>query len=341
MNINFDYFLDNPYLNQQPQPGEIWEISKDIYNPIRGTSHSLKTATRYLMIVDKIDEHLYQGIVISESTEFSSDVDLIIPAAITGTSQDLLVETWHLIEVLDCHLICKVGNRLSRQVYDLLLDLYLEEVTNNSMIASLGLRKGNQSKNLSFYQQEKAWGELINRQVQDYLTYQQAVNLTNQIVAATINNEQELNNLNSTVTLLSQWLEDNLTLGWQKLTDLVNTQEYQLSYALRSEIETTAIQNLKTLTFGKEIIAIIMTIQPENHKLAINLEIIPQVNQRYLPENLQVNILDSDGEMLKSLQTRKTDNCLKLPKMKLAKNNEFILEVILGETKISEKFSYD
>ena len=45
--------------------------------------------------------------------------------------------------------------------------------------------------------------------------------------------------------------------------------------------------------------------------------------------------------MLKSFQTRKTDNCLKLPKMKLAKDNEFILEVILGETKISEKFSYD
>ena len=59
--------------------------------------------------------------LLSGETDFVSDVDLLIPATISGLGEDLLAETWHVIPALTSNLLQPVGNRLSRQIYDYLL----------------------------------------------------------------------------------------------------------------------------------------------------------------------------------------------------------------------------
>ncbi|ELR96808.1 DUF1822 family protein [Gloeocapsa sp. PCC 73106] len=290
-----------------PQPGEIWEIGE----------------SRYLMIVNTVDDRVYSGIVISEKTKFMSDYNFVITQNISGISRDLLIEAWHLIEILDCHLVQKVGNRLSREIYDYILDVYDKSLENK-----------NQNP-LSFEKAEKSWGEFMEKQVVAYKTYQ----FTSQLIEAAIVNEQEIRSLNQPEIVLNQWLEDVFLSGWQKLTDLLNTPDYQLNYSLRSEVQMTTIQGIKSLSLGEETIATVMAVNLEsNDKLGISIEIIPQGNQRYLPDDLLVNILSSSEEIVKSFQARSADNCLKLPKMKLSPNGEFTLEIISGEVTIREKF---
>jgi hypothetical protein len=137
-----------------PQPGEIWAIGFDA------------EAINYAMIVRESTE-VVTVMLLAVSTEYYSEVDLLLPVAITGLERAILAETWNVETVAIEHLQRQVGERLSREVYDLLLsigDFYhglLGTMFDMSLIQAVGLQQTvpQQMREdiAEFHHQEKVW----------------------------------------------------------------------------------------------------------------------------------------------------------------------------------------
>jgi hypothetical protein len=135
------YSKTEHYSLHSPQPGEIWQVGRTMHSPwmlaqnkqclyaepalkfLQGFSRS-----RYVMIVTGPEPSAelpgWQTVlvmVLSLETEFVSDVDLLVPSHLSQVADNLLAETWHMQRMLVSNLSGRIGCRLSRRVYELLL----------------------------------------------------------------------------------------------------------------------------------------------------------------------------------------------------------------------------
>ncbi|MCF4967455.1 DUF1822 family protein [Nostoc sp. CMAA1605] len=243
-----------------PQPGEIWEISRHLqyYGEFSPTAENQfystaaqsflrgETPPRYVMIITEPEAEIVSVMVLSTETNFISDINLLIPAQISGSAQDLLAETWHVQPMLVSNLLQPVGQRLSRKIYDVLLtvgDYYhglVDQQLENHHIEKLGL-KLNATTSLDinkitlFHQQEQDWSDVLTISVAAYHTYIKTVNFTDKILQEQIDIEQELAEfestehkfitslataLNKTHTILSRWTQNIFEPEWQNSSQL-------------------------------------------------------------------------------------------------------------------------
>lgn len=206
-NTNYQNF-DLP----MPQPGEIRELCRDVLSPLeflqeeRRQLYSTiaqeflegKLPPRYAMIVtepespqdEEAEWQVVSVMVLSEETNFLSDVDLLIPKEVSGLEQDLLAQTWHVLPMLTCNLLQPVGRRLSREIYDVLMsvgDYYhglVDKAPLRQEIQALGLEIGpsthKQPEIQAFHRQEEAWSDVLTVPVAAYRSYLKARLLLNQ-----------------------------------------------------------------------------------------------------------------------------------------------------------------
>jgi hypothetical protein len=245
-----------------PQPGEIWELNRQVryYGEIIPHAENQlysnqaqsflqgNTPPRYVMIVDELEPEIVSVMVLSGEINFISDINLLIPAAISGLAADLLAETWHIQPMLIDNLLQPVGKRLSRDIYDILLNVgdYFHGLVNQQPetfnIAALGLKVGSK-KGLDtpditrFHQQEQAWSDVLTIPVAAYHTYIKTVNFTSQIINEQLEIEQELaevelsqnriiellsTSFQQSQTILSRWLQHIFEPEWQPVSTLPN-----------------------------------------------------------------------------------------------------------------------
>jgi hypothetical protein len=262
-----------------PQPGEIWELSRNLQFPGEfSTDEKNKlysteaksflqgnTPSRYVMIVMKLESdretesecNVISVMVLSAEIDFISDVDLLIPANISGLSQDLLAETWHIQPMLTCNLLKQFGKRLSRDIYDILLTNgdYHHGLVNQQPetfdIEKLGIKVGKR-KALDipiialFHQQEKAWSDVLTIPVAAYHAYVKSVNFTNQLLNEYLEVEQELLQSNTQINKiyinLSRWWQNIFESEWldfytlPKLAIATRSHDFQNSQPNSEEI---------------------------------------------------------------------------------------------------------
>ncbi|MHC0065711.1 hypothetical protein ACWATR_22885 [Nostoc sp. UIC 10890] len=210
-----------------PQPGEIWEVSRSVQSPLKFSSQEQQSLyslaaqnflagnspPRYVMIVKEpelsigIEQQwlIVSVMLLSVETNFISDINLLIPTEISGLSQDLLAETWHIMPALVCNLLQPVGKRISRQIYDYLLTVrdyhhglvcQLPTIS-ESEIQCLGLtnenlRPAKNSKIQDFHQVEEAWSDVLTVPVAAYHTYFKSIKFTNTVLDEALQLEQDL-----------------------------------------------------------------------------------------------------------------------------------------------------
>jgi hypothetical protein len=208
-----------------PQPGEIWEVSRLVRSPLNFSiqeQHFLyspsaqnfllgNSPSRYVMIVkepeislEMEDQWLIVSVMLlSIEVDLISDVDLLIPAKISGLGQDLLAETWHIIPALVCNLLQPVGKRLSHQIYNYLLTVrnsdhgLVSQLPAITEIHHLGLTheslcSANNLKTQGFHQREKAWSDVLTVPVAAYYTYLKSIKLTNTVLNEALQLKQDL-----------------------------------------------------------------------------------------------------------------------------------------------------
>ncbi|WP_414544960.1 hypothetical protein [Nostoc sp. CCY0012] len=210
-----------------PQPGEIWQVNYIVRSPLNFTSQEQQilysslarnfltgnSPPRYVMIVKEPDKSVAEDIekqwlivyvmLLSVETDYISNIDLLIPAKISGLEKYLLAETWHIIPALVCNLIKPVGKRLSRQIYEYLLSVrdydygLLSQLPTITEIQQLefihkSVHSRNDSKIQDFHQAEQAWSDVLTVPVAAYYTYWKSINLTNVIINEALQLEQDL-----------------------------------------------------------------------------------------------------------------------------------------------------
>ncbi|MBC1236370.1 hypothetical protein [Nostoc sp. 2RC] len=228
MHVNFGkliFFKKQKCNILTPKPGEIWKVNGSITSPLNFLSREQQnlysslarnflagnSPPRYVMIVKEpeLSENIAEEwlivyvMLLSVETDFVSNIDLLIPAKISGLDRDLLAETWHIIPTLACNLLQPVGKRLSRQIYDYLLTVrdyhngLVSQLPAMREIQHLGLTddnsySGNKQKIQNFHQAEQDWSDVLTVPVAAYYTYLKSIKFTQAILNEALQLEQDL-----------------------------------------------------------------------------------------------------------------------------------------------------
>jgi hypothetical protein len=218
--------FDPHFCPSTPQPGEIWEISLD-----PETSGSSFVA--YAAIVREIPaSQSFSVMLFSSETTHLSTVDILIPPAVSGLERDVLAETWNVGAIARDSLRRPVGQRLSRELYDLLLSIGdLAPSPTAAMVRrleELGLRIGQNPSIEEFHRQEKRWLQGLDPKV---------LARTEWLVAEAIQLEREFRDLQPPIVSLSGWLQRIVESDWLEAL----LPQPQLAIATRSPISVAKI----------------------------------------------------------------------------------------------------
>ncbi|WP_313931991.1 MULTISPECIES: hypothetical protein [Nostoc] len=187
------------------------EEQQHLYSSLARNFLAGNSPPRYVMIVrepelsENIEEEwlIVYVMLLSLETDFISNIDLLIPAKISGLDRDLLAETWHIIPALACNLLQPVGKRLSRQIYEYLLtvrdyhDGLVSQLPAITEIQHLGftdenLCSANNPRIQNFHKAEQAWSDVLTVPVAAYYTYFKSIKFTNAILNEALQLEQDL-----------------------------------------------------------------------------------------------------------------------------------------------------
>lgn len=145
---------------------------------------------------------------------------------------------------------------------------------------------------------------------------------------------------------LSQWLQDIFDAGWEKIDALLEPQE--LAFRCRNlhpmqtitpQKPTDEVERGKLLGLGRagEQVALFVGLKPtQSPEMHICVEVYPINGQTYLPQDLQLMVLDERGEAVMQAQARSTKN-IQL-KFSGEPGESFGIKVAIGDVSITEPF---
>ena len=147
---------------------------------------------------------------------------------------------------------------------------------------------------------------------------------------------------------LSQWLQGKFTLGWQPLTDFINSANSVPTYAFRSFPESipSTIEGVKLLDLGMQLgnrsVALLIGMTPEeDNKIGIRVQLHPAREESHLPNNIKLALLNQSGETLQEFESRSQDELIQLKRFTCPRKKRFLIRVALNSYSITEEFAID
>jgi Protein of unknown function (DUF1822) len=371
----------------RPQPGEIWQVQgADTLLMIVHVPIAQSTAPAAVAVM-----------LVSRAVEFVSDIDILVPRPQSGDSGGLLALTWQVFDMGQADLAQPIGVRLSRVIYDCLLDIGDRHHGLSSAIvdpAAYGLVGGSPGSHQSaaiqiFHAAQSAIGQSLTQAFQqakhEFYAEQAMAQLLDAAAQQTI--DRTVSRSPSAIEL-SQWLERRINqpivAGWERLWAMPLMP--QMVPALRSQptppddlaaarssaiaeliarLQTTTddetlwaaveslwkldpgnpaagVRRVKLVDLGMQVagepVALAVAIVPRGESMAVLLQVYPTGNAAYLPENLQLILLDETGEVLRQIEARPADIYIQL-KLSGAIGERFSVRVALGESGLTEHFT--
>lgn len=294
----------------QPLPGEIWELNTI---SIPSCHHQ---APKYVMIITEPEEAVLPTVsvmLLSEETNFLSEVDILIPSSISRLQKDLLAETWLVFPMLVCDLRHSTGARLSYQIYETLLNIgdsyhKLTELPPSHHIQSLKLQQGSPLVNndilKAFHTSElnkinkfKAPAELCNNQHSIMQMAEQVLNQAVQteqdLIDTTRHNIIEFIPTTLTPITLTHWLQNIHPAEW-----LIPTPTLKLAVATRSvnhrEYIIPTVDEISTLIKQLSL----LTDESQKRSIAKRLSEIGKDNQNAIQALIKLLQTTQDDETL-------------------------------------------
>jgi hypothetical protein len=220
---------------QSPLPGDIWELGFDT-NVIGFAAivHEANAAGQLTVM-------LFSG-----DTDYRNEVNLLLPAAISGLERDVLAETWNVGTIaIDC-LQHRIGRRLSRPIYDLLLSIgdvhhgLSSEMPDRSTFQALELSQGasllEREALDEFYHQERARLQCLHpsrmAQMADLVEGAIALEREFVVVAARIS--------------LSRWLQKHPEKEWCDVSKLNPVRKMAVRHLMSVENVAKTVADLST-----------------------------------------------------------------------------------------------
>ena len=159
--------------------------------------------------------------------------------------------------------------------------------------------------------------------------------------------------LRNSLTNLSQWLNNIFAAGWQIAESILTPEQLSLAMGFRSsKLTETATSKLveanysvrraKLINLGhqlseRSVVLLVELSQEENKNIAVTLQVHPSPNAHYLPEALELRVVDSTEVIVMQAQARSKDDFIQL-QFRGQAEEDFGLQIVLADLCFSEKF---
>ncbi|MDF5723299.1 MAG: DUF1822 family protein [Rhizonema sp. PD37] len=144
---------------------------------------------------------------------------------------------------------------------------------------------------------------------------------------------------------LSQWFHSLFAAGWQPIDEVLNLQLGSLAFEFRSSFPNRRriVNGVKLIDLGIQLggqsLALMLAVsQEKEEKIAIIVQVHPTGNEKYLPPNFKLTLLES-GEILQQIQSRSQDCYIQLNRFTGLTGTSFSLQLTLDNFSITENFS--
>ncbi|HEY9631882.1 MAG TPA: DUF1822 family protein [Coleofasciculaceae cyanobacterium] len=156
---------------------------------------------------------------------------------------------------------------------------------------------------------------------------------------------------------LSQWFEDMFEASWQAVEALFGTESNELAFSFRSAAPAdvtesnelassfrsaapTDVRRCKLIelgTLGQSAVIIVTLTEESEQEIDIKVEVQPPADQTYLPLNLQLILLDEDGEAVINAHTRSDNKTIQF-ELTGEPGDRFSVKLALGDISVTENF---
>ena len=141
-------------------------------------------------------------------------------------------------------------------------------------------------------------------------------------------------------TYLGRWLQGTITIGWQALETLLNSEptfSFRSLGLADSAATTDAVVGAKLLELKScQVVLVVGIAQSDALQSDIWVKLCPAEGDRYLPKAVEIRILDDQGVMVMEAKSRQTD-MLQL-NFRGMLNEQFTVEVTLNDVSLVERF---
>jgi hypothetical protein len=148
---------------------------------------------------------------------------------------------------------------------------------------------------------------------------------------------------------LSQWFENIFEAGWQTVEAFLATQPNELAFRFRSAPQSEElavrfrkidVERCKLIEFGRSeqsVTMIVSLTEQSEQTMDISVEVLPKPGQTYLPSNLEVMVLNEDGEAVMDIQAGADNKMIQL--MLQGEAGDLLgIKVALGDISVTENF---
>ena len=136
---------------------------------------------------------------------------------------------------------------------------------------------------------------------------------------------------------LSQWFTGIFSQDWQPVEAVMSG---RMVRSLSIELSKTSVSRCKIISlYQQQIISVVKATHKSDSEIEIDLQIYPFDIQHNLPANLSVKVLDKFGSSCLEAATQNSDDWIHLA-FNCHKHEDFSLEIIWGEIKYFEEFSF-
>ncbi|MBO3459592.1 DUF1822 family protein [Aetokthonos hydrillicola Thurmond2011] len=150
-----------------------------------------------------------------------------------------------------------------------------------------------------------------------------------------------LNKIRPAITL-SQWFENVFEKGWEALETILTTEPTEAVFNFRScpQAEVQEVKRCKLIELGnsERLVAMIITLTSELEEVIhIVVQVQPPDTQTYLPDNLQVLLLNEDEEAIMDIHSGRENKTIQL-EFTGELGDHFSIKIVLDNTSIIENF---
>jgi hypothetical protein len=139
------------------------------------------------------------------------------------------------------------------------------------------------------------------------------------------------------VVKLSQWFEDIFEAGWQAVEALLG-EPTELAFNYRSaSLDVRRCKGIELATADHSVALIVALTGESEQDMDISVEVQPTNGQTYLPANLQLMVLNEDGEVMMHIQAGSDNQTIQL-ELGGEAGDRFGVKVALGEVSVTENF---
>jgi hypothetical protein len=135
---------------------------------------------------------------------------------------------------------------------------------------------------------------------------------------------------------VSKWFENIFADGWQVLDTLLGTEATELAFSFRSAL---VVRRCKVIELGtsQSVVLIVAISQQSEQEVDISVEAQPAQGQIYLPSNLQLMLLDEDGEVIIDTHAKSDNKSIQL-EFTGETQDRFSIKIAVGNISVTENF---